>query len=128
VKYLLDTHTLLWIITDDQRLSKKAKKLFLDSNNSVYISIVSLWELVIKISLGKLRVEGEFEDFIKSHIIGNDITILNITVSHLGLLEKLPFKHRDPFDRLIICQSMDENIPIITSDKAFKKYKVICIW
>jgi PIN domain nuclease of toxin-antitoxin system len=128
VKYLLDTYTLLCIITDDLKLSKKVKMLFLDPKNVIFISMASIWEIAIKVSLGKLKMENTLEEFVELHIVGNDIKILNLSLSHLELLEKLPFKHRDPFDRLVICQSIYENIPIITSDKAFKKYKVDSVW
>ena len=128
MKYLLDTYTLLCIITDDLKLSKKVKMLFLGPKNVIFISMASIWEIAIKVSLGKLKMENTLEEFVELYIVGKDIKILNLSLSHLELLEKLPFKHRDPFDRLIICQSIYENIPIITSDKAFKKYKVKCIW
>ena len=128
MKYLIDTHTLLWIITNNQKLSRKTKKLYLNSENIIYFSLASIWEMAIKISLRKLSIEEPLNDFIHRHIKGNDIKILNIEVKHILSLENLPYYHRDPFDRLIISQSSYENIPILSSDKVFDLYPVKRIW
>ena len=98
MKYIIDTHTLLWIITNDLKLSKNAKDLYLNSKNTINLSLESLWEMAIKISLNKLFIDEKLKDFVKNHIKGNDIKILNIELSHIILLEKLPYHHRDPFD------------------------------
>jgi len=128
LKYLIDTHTLLWIITNDPQLSKKAKDLYLNSKNTIYLSLASLWEMAIKISLNKLFIDAKLKDFVQNHIKGNDIKILNIELSHILSLENLPYHHRDPFDRLLICQSSNENMPLISSDKIFDFYHVKRIW
>lgn len=90
--------------------------------------MAGIWEIAIKISLNKMTVGMELNEFVKNHIIGNDIKILNIELSHVLALEKLPFHHRDPFDRLLICQSGIENIPVISSDRIFDQYSVKRIW
>jgi PIN domain nuclease of toxin-antitoxin system len=128
MKYLLDTHTLLWIVTDDKQLSIKAKRYFLNKNNEIYLSIASLWEMAIKISLDKLKINQSLNEFCKEHIIGGNIKILDIKIEHLSKLESLKFKHRDFFDRLLVCQSLVENIAIISKDKVFNKYSVKRIW
>jgi len=128
MKYLLDTHTLLWIVTNDPRLSKKAKSLYLNSENLIFFSITSLWELTIKISLKKLSIDEPLNEFIQIHIKGNDIKFLNIQVPHILLLENLPYHHRDPFDRLIIAQSIHEDITILSSDKIFDLYPIKRVW
>ena len=128
MKYLIDTHTLLWIVTKDQKLSSKAKKLYLNTENLIFFSLASIWEMVIKISLKKLSIEEPLKDFIQSQIKGNDIKILNIEIKHILSLENLPYYHRDPFDRLIISQSMNENIPILSPDKVFDLYPIKRIW
>lgn len=128
MKYLIDTHTLLWIVTNDPKLSAKAKDLYLDSENEIFISMASIWELSIKSSLGKISLEQPLDEFVDEHVKGNDIRILKIELSHVLRIENLPFYHRDPFDRLIISQSIEDNIPIIGSDKTFDSYPIKRIW
>lgn len=126
--YLLDTHTLLWIVTDDSQLSNKVRKIFLDEQNEIYISVASLWEIAIKVSLKRLELGQSLTDFYYKHVIGNKIKLIDLKVEHLVVLETLVFHHRDPFDRLIICQSMVEKIPILSNDKVFSKYPIKRIW
>ena len=128
MKYLLDTHALLWITTDDPKLSKKAKNIYLDAENEILLSIVSIWELAIKSSLGKITFQKDLDDFVDVHIKGNNIEILKIELPHVLRIEKLPFHHRDPFDRLIIAQSIEDNLKILGADNTFDKYKVKRIW
>lgn len=128
MEYLLDTHALLWIVTDDNQLSNKAKKLFLDEKNEIFISTASMWEIAIKVSLDRLELGQSLTDFYYKHVIGNKIQLLNIKVEHLAVLETLEFYHRDPFDRLIICQAIVEEIPVLSSDKILSKYPIKRIW
>lgn len=128
MRYLFDTHTLLWLTTDNIALTKKARTIFLDSENDIYFSSASLWEMAIKISINKLILKESLEDFTRNHIIGNDIQILKIELPHIYRVERLPFHHRDPFDRLIISQAIEDSIPIISSDEIFDKYTVTRIW
>ena len=128
MKYLLDTHTLLWIVTNDPRLSKKAKNAYLNSENLICFSIASLWEMAIKISLKKLSIEEPLSEFIQNQIKANDIKFLNIEVPHILALENLAYHHRDPFDRLIIAQSIHEEITILSSDKIFDLYPIKRFW
>jgi PIN domain nuclease of toxin-antitoxin system len=104
VRYLLDTHTFIWFITGDDQLSAKARNI-IEQNDSVnYISIASLWEIVIKVSLGKLELNGSIED-IKQEIDRNGFQLLHISVSDLTRLSTLPYHHRDPFDRMLIAHA-----------------------
>jgi PIN domain nuclease of toxin-antitoxin system len=128
MEYLLDTHALLWIVTDDDQLSNRVKKIFLDEQNELYISFASLWEIAIKVSLNRLKLGQPLTDFYYKHIIGNKIRLLDIKVEHLVELENLKYHHKDPFDRLIVCQSIVEKIPVLSSDKAFSKYPIKRIW
>jgi PIN domain nuclease of toxin-antitoxin system len=128
MNYLLDTHTLLWIITDDKQLSRKVKKLFLDEKNEIFISMASLWEIAVKVSLGRLELGQSLSDFYFKHIIGNKIRLLDIKLEHLEVLETLEFHHRDPFDRLIVCQAIIEKIPVFSNDRVFSRYPVNRIW
>ena len=128
MKYLIDTHTLLWIVTKNPKLSDKAKAIYLNPENEILISLASIWEMAIKISIKKLSIDEPLKDFIRNHVKGNDIKILNVELSHILALENLPFFHRDPFDRLIICQSINEDVPIISADRLFDSYHVNRIW
>ena len=128
MKYLIETHTLIWIVTNNSKLSDKARSLYLDSDNDIYFSMASIWEMAIKISIKKMSIQTSLINFINDDIVGNNIKILNINIPHICYLEKLPFHHRDPFDRLILSQGITESIPVISSDKKFDLYPVNRIW
>ncbi|MBV6421865.1 MAG: hypothetical protein DAHOPDDO_03153 [Ignavibacteriaceae bacterium] len=125
---LLDTHALLWIVTDDVQLSKKARKIFLDEENEIFISVASLWEIAIKVSLKRLNLGQTLNEFYIRHIVGNKIRLMDIKVEHLAELEYLEFHHRDPFDRLIISQAIVEKIHLLSKDKVLSKYPIKRIW
>lgn len=120
---LLDTNALLWIVTDDVQLSKKARKIFLDEENEIFISVASLWEIAIKVSLKRLNLGQTLNEFYIRHIVGNKIRLMDIKVEHLAELEYLEFHHRDPFDRLIISQAIVEKIHVLSKDKVLSKYR-----
>lgn len=126
--YLLDTHTFLWFINDDNALSATAKALIKDPTNSIHLSIASVWEMAIKVSLGKLAVPSPFAVFVEEQLRENSILLLGITTAHTGVVATLPFHHRDPFDRLIIVQSLTEEFPVIGSDDVFDQYGVQRSW
>ena len=128
MKYLLDTHSFLWIITDDSKLSKKAQDIYLDSENDIFLSMASIWELAIKSSQGKISLDKPLEEFVSEHVLGNNIEILEIKLPHVLRIEQLPFHHRDPFARLIISQAIEDSLPILGGDKAFDLYKIKRIW
>lgn len=126
--YLLDTHAFLWFINDDKALSRTAKVLIEDSQNVIYLSIASIWEIAIKVSLGKLEVPSPFNTFINEQLHENSITVLEIKVEHTGRIVELPLHHRDPFDRLIIAQALNDTLPIIGKDDIFDRYGVKRHW
>ena len=128
MKYLIDTHTLLWIVDNNSQLSKTAQEIYLDEGNEILLSIASIWEMAIKTGLKKLIIPRCLSDFVKEHVIANNIKILNISLSHIYRLETLQYHHRDPFDRLIISQAIEENIPIISTDNRFDQYEINRIW
>ena len=128
MKYLLDTHTLLWFLTDDKKLSRRACQLIESSSNESFISIVNLWEIAIKTGLGKLDLDKPFEQMFPEQLHLNRIDILDITVNSLIQLTTLPFHHRDPFDRLIIAQGLAEGMPIISVDMVFDAYSINREW
>ncbi len=125
--YLLDTHILLWFSSGDPRLSRKVKSILLNESNSILLSAASIWEMAIKISLDKLVICMPLKDFLREHVQGNNINILDIAINQVLQLESLPYYHRDPFDRLIIAQAIVEDLPVITADPHFKKYPIACI-
>lgn len=126
--YILDTHAFIWYAVGDKRLSDKARSI-IDSNSEKYISIASIWEMSIKVGLGKLTFKKPFEEIIEHQITINNYKILSIESSHLYALSQLEMYHRDPFDRIILCQSLVENIPVISVDKSFRLYEEVdVIW
>lgn len=125
---MLDTHSLLWITTNDPRLSLTAKELYLDAGNDIFFSMASIWEMAIKSSIGKISFERNLEDFVDEHIKGNNIEIMKIELPHILRIDRLPFHHRDPFDRLIIAQAIEDNMSIIGHDTEFDKYKINRVW
>jgi PIN domain nuclease of toxin-antitoxin system len=106
MKILLDTQAFLWIISDAPELSKKAKKVFLDQENDLFLSLASTWEIAIKSSLGKLKLKQPLQKFIPMQLQENSIFQLDISFRHVVGITTLPFHHRDPFDRLIISQAI----------------------
>lgn len=128
MRILLDTHTFLWFIEGSPNLSNVARNLIEDQNNQRFLSIASLWEMSIKISRGKLAMGITLTELVQRDVYGNAIDLLAIKIEHLEQLAKLPFHHKDPFDRLIIAQSLAENIPIITKDSLFQNYLTRIIW
>lgn len=128
MRLLLDTHTFLWFITGNRKLSKHARFLIDDLNNQVLVSIASLWEIAIKSSIGKLKLLRPFDELIPEQLALNNIDILPIEFDHLTALTTLPLHHRDPFDRIIIAQAMTDGLFIISKDQAFDNYGVQLIW
>ena len=124
---LLDTNAFLWFCEDNPKLSSIGKQYIENPNNTSFISMASLWEIAIKLSLGKLKLKIPFEKFVEL-VEDNGLMILSITFEHALNVSKLEFHHRDPFDRLLISQGIVEDIPIITADTAFDKYKINRIW
>jgi PIN domain nuclease of toxin-antitoxin system len=128
MKVLLDTHAFLWAITGDKMLSKKARKTFLDPRNSLFFSAVSMWEICIKISLGKLSLKSGWFKKIQNEISINAIQWLPVEMSHCAELTKLPFHHRDPFDRMLISQARVEDLQVLSRDARLSVYDIQLIW
>jgi len=127
MKLLLDTHIVLWFLNDAQKLSNTALNSILDTVNEKYVSIASAWELAVKISLGKLSIEGGTEAFFKA-IDENGFELLPIKKEHLKKLESMPFIHRDPFDRILIASASAEGINLVSADKSIHLYGISVIW
>ena len=127
MRALLDTHTFLWAITKDTRLSQKASEIF-TSTNELCLSIVSIWEILIKVQTGRLNLPQPAGAYLLRQLADNRIETLPVSLNHLLAFERLPLHHRDPFDRMLIAQSVEEGWPIVTADRDFKKYPVRVIW
>lgn len=125
---LLDTHTFLWWILDDDRLSTTVRGIIQNSENVVYFSAASAWEIAIKAQLGKLILPAAVESFIPEQLQKNDFTSLPINLSHALLVASIPALHKDPFDRMLVVQSIVERIPILTADSLVTQYPVTAIW
>jgi len=128
MRLLLDTHSFLWFISGSPHLSRNARTLIEDVSNQPFLSVASLWEMAIKLSLGKLSLSEPFEVLLPEQMRLNGINLLGIEMEHTALVAKLPFHHRDPFDRLLIAQAMVERIPIVSADTAFDAYDVKRLW
>jgi PIN domain nuclease of toxin-antitoxin system len=125
---LLDTHTFLWFLVDHKNLSPRAKELIEDTDNSRFLSIASIWEIAIKVSLQKLTLHAPFGDLFPRQMIDNDIDILPVSIASTAAVITLPFHHRDPFDRMLIAQAMTEQMPIVSADTALDAYLVNRLW
>ena len=127
IKNLLDTHTFLWFIDGNDNLSPKALENIENENAQNFISIVSLWEIAIKLSLGKLEVNIPFKQ-IEDVVFKNNFQILPISFTDLLKLSELPFHHRDPFDRLLIAQCINNEMIFLSKDENVSKYNAPIIW
>ena len=128
MRLLLDTHTFLWFLADDPQLSPAARRLIEDGTNEIVLSMASLWEIAIKVSLGKLTLGGAFATFIPDQLTLNAFGLLPIELAHVTAVAALPFHHRDPFDRLLIAQALVEPLPIISRDPALDAYGITRKW
>jgi len=126
--YLLDTHALLWYLSGDKRIPPKSRKIISDPSNRCFISLASLWEIAIKIKIGKLDISGDLSE-LTHQLWENKIEILPVVFEHILETMDLEDNHRDPFDRIIIAQAKFEKFTIITKDENFYNYRNInIIW
>jgi PIN domain nuclease of toxin-antitoxin system len=128
VKLLLDTHAFLWWVGASQELSRKARTAVGSARNDCFLSVASAWELAIKISLGKLRIAGALDRFVPEQLAVNGFQALAIDLRHTARVASLPFHHRDPFDRLLVAQALEDDLAVVTIDPVFAKYGVKRIW
>jgi PIN domain nuclease of toxin-antitoxin system len=128
VKYLLDTHTLLWWILNDAQLSPPCRGLIEDGANTIYFSAASAWEIAIKSQIGKLPLPEPPDRFLPERLKRHGFTPMPISVGHALRTYTLPLHHRDPFDRILVAQSEAEDAPILTADSLISQYGVRTIW
>ena len=127
MSYLIDTQAFIWYATGDNQLSQRAKNI-IESSDVRFVSIASVWEMAIKVSIGKLNFKVPFKDFILEQVAIGKYELLNINTPHIFQLTNLSHHHKDPFDRILIAQAISENIPIVSIDVAFDNYGVQRIW
>ncbi len=128
MRLLLDTNAIIWWDSKSSRLSKKAQAALQDTSNEIFISVVSAWEMQIKAQIGKLKQNKPWQDVIRDQIQVNGFPLLLPALSHIEVLDTLPFHHRDPFDRLLIAQAIYENLTLVTNDPKFPPYPVTLLW
>jgi PIN domain nuclease of toxin-antitoxin system len=128
MRVLLDTHAFLWLITDDDRLSGNARQTFLNTENSLFFSAASLWEICLKKSLGKISLKDGWLQAIQEEMEINTIQWLPIEMTHCAEVTELPFHHRDPFDRMLIAQAIAEEMKLLSRDSRLANYAIELIW
>ena len=125
---ILDTHTFLWWDSEPSQLSERVLNLCYDQNNTLILSVVSVWEIQIKSQLGKLKLHMPLAELVKSQQHRNNFQLLSAELDHILALDTLPFHHKDPFDRLLIAQANIEDAVLLSKDRAFSAYSVQAIW
>ena len=128
MRFLLDTHTLLWCFSDDSSLGPRARRLIKDGSNEILVSAASAWEIATKVRLGKLPTGEELVADLDRYLAQLGCDALPISLEHAVRAGRLPGEHRDPFDRMLIAQAQTENLPIVSNDRIFDDYYVRRIW
>ncbi len=128
MRLLLDTHTFLWWIADDPRLSPRASALISDGANQVHLSAASAWEIVVKSDLGRVEVPEPVDRFLTVQLEANAFLPLPIHMRHALGLAALPDVHRDPFDRILVAQAIAEDLTIVSGDRMLQRYPVTLEW
>ncbi|MGO9519370.1 MAG: type II toxin-antitoxin system VapC family toxin [Candidatus Korobacteraceae bacterium] len=128
MKVLLDTHVFLWAATGDRRLSSRALGVLADKQNTFIVSVASVWEILVKAASGKLDIPAPAGAYVQSLLGRAPAAVLPILMSHVLRIESLPPHHRDPFDRILAAQAVEEGIPIVTADQGLRGYPIEVVW
>ena len=128
MRVLLDTHAFIWFLAGDARLRAPARRHVADPANEKFLSIASVWEMAIKLSLGKLRLRDTLAEVVDQGTKSNAINLLGISKDHAVRVASLPWHHRDPFDRLLVAQAIEDDLTLLAGDAAFDDYGVNRIW
>jgi PIN domain nuclease of toxin-antitoxin system len=127
-RFLPDTRAFLWWVDDAPELTAAARQVIADANSKCYLSLTSCWEMAIKVGLGKLQLSKSVERFVLEQLTANGFALLKIELHHVASVAKLPYHHRDPFDRLLIAQAILEKLTLLSADSVFSEYGVKVIW
>ena len=127
MKYLIDTHVLLWALEDSGKISEKVKGILLDSQNEICLSMASLWEISIKVGLGKLELNQSLDSFLDI-VESGAFTIFGLETNYCKEQGRLPHIHKDPFDRILIATAICEKSILITADDNIKRYPIPVLW
>jgi PIN domain nuclease of toxin-antitoxin system len=128
VRYLADTHALLWWAEDSSRLSRRARSVFARADSEILFSVASSWELSIKLALGRVKLSTPLDEFLHVELPRQAVDVFPIDTRHVVRTAGLPPHHRDPFDRMLIAQALVEDIPVLTADPLFTRYGVDVVW
>jgi PIN domain nuclease of toxin-antitoxin system len=128
MRLLLDTHAFLWWVEDAPALSRRARRLMADPQNECWLSLASCWEMAIKLSLGKLKLQSPIERFVPEQLAANGFRSLEIDFDDIARVASLPFHHRDPFDRLLVAQALGRNLHVVSVERVFAKYGAKRVW
>ncbi len=127
MRLLADTHAFLWFVAGDRQLSTKARRALEDTDNQWWLSAASVWEMAIKSSLGRLTLPAPVDQYIAAKV-QQGLRLLSIDWPHAAHTERLPFHHRDPFDRLIAAQALADGLAVVSKNAVFRKYGVQVVW
>ncbi len=128
MKLLLDTNVFIWLNDSPQRVSEQVMSVVANPNNDLFLSLTSIWEMQIKIQLGKLQLNDSLPEILKTQQVENNLELLTISLEHVLALESLPHHHKDPFDRLLIAQAQTEEMTLVSADGMFGLYEVKLLW
>ncbi len=127
MRLLLDGHAFLWFVSGDRRLGDAARLAIESPEAEPHLSLATVWELAIKVSVGRLTMAAPFHAFMTEKLATN-LRLLPIRLPHALAIHSLPFHHRDPFDRMVIAQALVDQMPVVTRDRVFSKYGVEVVW
>jgi PIN domain nuclease of toxin-antitoxin system len=128
MRYLLDTHVFKWLDNESSKISSRAHALMADRNNQLVLSLVSVWEIQIKVQLGKMNLRTQLSAVVEDQQRINQIELLPVSLEHILFLDNLPLHHRDPFDRILVAQAVSEGLTLITRDSHIEQYNVKIEW
>jgi len=128
VRLLLDTHALVWFVDQDHLLSRPAHAAITDPANDLLLSAASIWEIAIKVGLNKRSLALPYREWIDRAMADLCVTVLPITSEYADAQTRLPYHHRDPFDRLLVAQAQVENVPLVSTDPVFAQYGITRLW
>lgn len=128
MRLLLDTHAFMWWDSDPDKIPEETFTLLKQPKNELLLSLVSVWEMQIKVQLGKLTLRNDLKDIVQQQQTTNGIELLPVSLAHVLDIDELPYHHKDPFDRLLIAQSRVESVSLVSGDRIFQQYDCTVVW